>query len=557
MGLAWWVAYPSVPMHRLWLDLAALLAFAWWSALASWGLMGPRVRRVHGSDKEAWLSAVAVIWSLLAMVLGMGASWRGFAAVLVAIAVGMLASRRNSSSVLDVLAIAMLVGAIGNSLAGAVQYWMPFQADDRWVAYVESYGRAGGNLRQPNHLGTLAVWGLLALAWMRYRLRISFTMATLLGVTLLATIAMTQSRTALLSLSVCAVWALAFGSRWPSWMRSSMVASPILAWLMWSGLQWLVRLLGIGFLSMPIAGRDGPDLSAGRIQLWRNAFELIAARPWAGFGPGEFGSAWHLMPLRERPLEYYDHGHNLLVHVAVELGIPIALMLGASLVVWFGAALRRSGSAREDSVVSKDIGQVMLAVMCVHSMLEYPLWSAYFLLPTAMLIGLQLSPGTQGSGEATGTTRFAWEGFMFAFIVAAGCSAVAYDFIRQVAPGFTSRHMSIQKQSLLLRSSWAFSDLFRYHQASRAKGPGSTHQIEEAMQDGNDVRLMIAYADALEADGHRAQAIYVAQRLREFHREPALGYLGACGPVLIGLQPDFRCDTDPSHALPPTHLWAW
>ena len=51
----------------------------------------------------------------------------------------------------------------------------------------------------------------------------------------------------------------------------------------------------------------------------------------------------------------------------------------------------------------------MVLMMALHSQLEYPLWYAYFLLPTAFALGLCLGGGADaGRIAAPARTRRAW-----------------------------------------------------------------------------------------------------------------------------------------------------
>ena len=56
-----------------------------------------------------------------------------------------------------------------------------------------------------------------------------------------------------------------------------------------------------------------------------------------------------------------------------------------------------------------------------------------------------------------------------------------------------------------------------------------------------DVRLMVAYIEALKAQGQDAQALYAAQRLREFRRDDAQAYFKDCAEP----KPPFQCETAP------------
>ena len=74
--------------------------------------------------------------------------------------------------------------------------------------------------------------------------------------------------------------------------------------------------------------RDGAPEAHSRLLLWRNVIDLIARHPWAGWGWGELKFA-HYSTLYAGPrfVEILDNAHNLPLHLAVELGIPAALLV--------------------------------------------------------------------------------------------------------------------------------------------------------------------------------------------------------------------------------------
>ena len=69
------------------------------------------------------------------------------------------------------------------------------------------------------------------------------------------------------------------------------------------------------------------DVSSSRFAIWSNTLALIRAHPWSGVGFGEFNFAWTLTPFPDRPVAFFDHTHNLALHLAVELGIPLTLVV--------------------------------------------------------------------------------------------------------------------------------------------------------------------------------------------------------------------------------------
>jgi O-antigen ligase len=119
---------------------------------------------------------------------------------------------------------------------------------------------------------------------------------------------------------------------------------------------------------------EGDLPCASRFTLWRNVLYLIAQKPWFGWGWGELDYA-HFITLYPgaRFCEILDNAHNLPLHLAVELGLPLALLVcGAGLwLAWRARPWREADATRQ-------LAWSVLAVILLHSLLEYPLWYGAF-----------------------------------------------------------------------------------------------------------------------------------------------------------------------------------
>jgi hypothetical protein len=170
----------------------------------------------------------------------------------------------------------------------------------------------------------------------------------------------------------------------------------LVLWWQRAGRRSLVLLTAVALLAyllavpaMPallsfVTGLDGPNLfgrmaqtgSDSRIVLWANVLTLIAQQPWFGWGWGELDYA-HFMaafPGARFP-ELLGNAHNLPLHLAVELGIPVALIACAAV-----AALVRAGKPWRETDAGRQLAWAVLAVIGLHSLLEYPLWYGPFQL---------------------------------------------------------------------------------------------------------------------------------------------------------------------------------
>jgi hypothetical protein len=59
------------------------------------------------------------------------------------------------------LCVALVVAGVLSTVIGIVQVFSPDWADGNWIAASSLAGRAVGNLRQPNHLSSMLLWGMV------------------------------------------------------------------------------------------------------------------------------------------------------------------------------------------------------------------------------------------------------------------------------------------------------------------------------------------------------------------------------------------------------------
>ena len=146
--------------------------------------------------------------------------------------------------------------------------------------------------------------------------------------------------------------------------------------------------------------REAPGCTS-RVALYRNVLDLIAQKPLTGWGLGELDFA-HFMTLYTSPLagmrfcEILDNAHNLPLHWAVELGLPLACLLCALLGLWL---LRHKPWAERQP--QRQLAWGLLAMVGLHSLLEYPLWYGPFQVTVVLCLWvLHAYPAGQTSNTA-------------------------------------------------------------------------------------------------------------------------------------------------------------
>jgi len=274
------------------------------------------------------------------------------------------------------------VAASGAStLIALCQY---FGATDAFAPWFNgsAAGEAFGNLRQRNQFASLTVIGIAALFWLRAMGQPRWFVLPALAWLAIGDAA-TTSRTGLAQLLLLG----GLAALWPGARRERM-------------LLWIVALAAYVFaaLALPLllqaaTGSAGNalwdrvaavDACSSRRVLWANVLHLIADRPWLGWGWGELDYA-HYMTLYAQPrfCDILDNAHNLPLHLAVELGVPAAA-LGC---VGIAVAVIRSAPWREADA-TRQMAWTVVAVLTVHSLLEYPLWYGPFEIALGLCLGL-------------------------------------------------------------------------------------------------------------------------------------------------------------------------
>jgi hypothetical protein len=134
-----------------------------------------------------------------------------------------------------------------------------------------------------------------------------------------------------------------------------------------------------------VAGSAG---CSSRMVLWSNVADLIRERPFAGWGLAELDYA-HFAHLYDGPrfCDILDNAHNLPLHLAVEAGLPLALLLCALLAAWVWGR-----KPWRETVPERQLAWGVLAVIGVHSMVEYPLWYGPFQLAAVLAVLLLAQP---------------------------------------------------------------------------------------------------------------------------------------------------------------------
>jgi len=558
------------------------LALALWASFVL--VCAPRAAGGRSLPLLAALALVAagVLWSwgpgALPSSLALSALGLIFGAALLAAAGASARRSERAADLFIAFAAGWVIAGLLNMVVAIVQVFAPELADGNFIASTSLAGRAVGNLRQPNHLSSLLLWSAIATVALMELGALSRRLGAALVALFVFGVVLTASRTGVVSVVLLAVWG-AVDRRLAPRTRWLLMAAPLVYALCWTGMdqwaKWSRSTFG-GAVRVAEDVVSGGDISSARFAIWSQTLALIRESPWAGVGFGEFNFAWTLTPFTDRPKAFFDHTHNLPLHLAVELGLPLATAVMALLLAALWRAARAAwrapaagaGSSGESSraLVGARAGVLMVLMIGLHSLLEYPLWYSYFLLPAAWAWGYALGDAATAAAPRAASARTATVPASPAatrsgpaFVLQAGAAAVVLgtalsiiDYTRVVAIfDATDGDAPLAERIERGRRSLLFSHHADYAAVTSGVGmrdaPSSFANTTHYLLDG---RLMIAWAEWFEAQGRPDLARHLAARLREFRSPDAEEFFAACRPpapvaaaATTGLP--FQCQTPP------------
>jgi len=309
--------------------------------------------------------------------------------------------------------------------SGFVQYYhIPLPAGGAYVA-VQPINAMFGTVNQPNNFADYLGCAVISVAFLHARNALGLLPALLIALPLAAGMALSGSRSswAYFAIAFATVPLLRLGGHPPEAKRILRLSCFALAVFL------LVQILNL--YTGIFVGPEGTPSSSGerlmrylelggtgerpiRLQLFLYAWLMFLSSPLLGVGFGEY--AWRAFELAAglgagSPPGLDRHSHNLFLQLLAETGIVGLSCVAIPLVHWFWRMPWRSLTLDRCWMIG------VLAVVGLHSMVEFPLWHANFLGMFALLFGAA-SPG----GASVAPTRLR-RGLVLVVVLAGGFTA--------------------------------------------------------------------------------------------------------------------------------------
>lgn len=436
---------------------------------------------------------------------------------LVGLACGLPWAARARPAQLGALAAsAWLLAALASAVLGLLQYFGATGALAPWVNPT-GLGEAYANLRQRNQFATLTNIGLAALLWwvaqgsatpgvagasprsspLAWRTLMPLAAAVLLALGNAAS----SSRTGMVQLLLLTLLAVVWRAPGRGWRQSALglLLVAVLAYAV--GAVALPLLLGQNLHASGMLARlqQGDSACGSRLTLWANVLHLIAQKPGFGWGWGELDFA-HFITLYpgRRFCDILDNAHNLPLHLAVELGLPLAAALCGT-----GLWLMVRAKPWRELDATRQLAWSVLALILLHSLLEYPLWYGPFQVAAGLSVWLlwrqpaRAAAAQQVPGGVARSLMQIFKAFRpldpvlpslaaMLMLVFVACAAWDYERVSQLYLSPSMRAEAYREQPLeKIQSSWLFQDQLRFAELTTtpltAANAAHLHQLALAL----------------------------------------------------------------------------
>jgi hypothetical protein len=293
-----------------------------------------------------------------------------------------LRQRVGLTQIVPALAWAVIVGGAISMLI-IILAKMGLAEKEPWSFFIRDY--SASHLGQINHLANYLALGLASILYLFLSGHLKCKSAAALALVFVLGLAYTGQRMAVLYVFVLAImgWGLAVCC------RDQTVKSR------GKHLLWLIPMFITAELAMPLMSfldvsstpldRVAANMERESVRLTyiQQAWQLFLQYPVLGAGWGEFG--WNNFSVTDNypnQTGLTSHAHNIVFQFMAELGVLGTGLLLTGVILWLVRQRQGEFTPERWWVLA------LLSVLGIHSLLEYPLWYAYFLLVAAVVLGL-------------------------------------------------------------------------------------------------------------------------------------------------------------------------
>lgn len=409
----------------------------------------------------------------------------------------------SSKIVMELLSITFIIAGVISACITIVQ-WLGLVHDSEYILNLVG-NRPYANMAQPNHLATLLTLSLLSCLYF-FEQKKNTLVLSIISIILIFSIALTQSRTTwLVSLFILMFYWVKFKN-----FNFRLSKNTILVWflsyvLIIFSLPTLNSILS-NYFNINDTSTVAERASSGylRLQIWDQMLHAIIKKPIWGYGWNQTTAAQYAVIDRVHGHEWASSAHNIILDVIVWCGLPIGLIItGYFFYIYLNFLIKTKSS-------ETIFATLMISAVLIHSLLEYPLYYSYFLLPVGLLFGVILSEVSNNYIKVP--LFFNWILIVFSFF-GIGYIFTEYNKISDNMIAANTHEMNDLNTELILPYPIPFFDMFNERAKWIALYPYSKVSSEELDQIRKMVQTYLTpydlykFAKLLAFNGHKEEAI--------------------------------------------------
>ncbi|PSB92353.1 PglL family O-oligosaccharyltransferase [Candidatus Pandoraea novymonadis] len=417
-------------------------------------------------------------------------------------------------------AASLILGGIFSVIVQIVQVFH-LEATAPWLfaQYTTKMARrVFGNMYQPNHLATYLSLATAGAFYLWYQRRLSGWCWLLLSVILNIGIVLTASRMPWLQLTLltlAGIWMVVYLER----VEGNSMHHSLLRWwvpvailplmvivtevIQWANVALQLQLEGSAFDRLQQAGQV-----SGRLNLWRYGWKIFQHHWLLGAGWVNYADAQFALAGKLGPVEMADNAHNVVFDVFAKGGVIGAILVFLPLLLWVVRAVKRLKTSAPTAFAF-----IILGILFIHALLEYPQNYAFFLMPSMFLLGL------------TDTRALPWMkplavGFLNMLIFVAGIGFLVYLYrdYRRVEVAYCAGQIERYRRN----PSYFFSPYGDYALAhalvlNRDALNAKLDAHRRAMSIGAGPSMIKRYTILLALAGRDDDALQAVQRLKQYN----------------------------------------
>lgn len=258
----------------------------------------------------------------------------------------------------------------------ALSQWLSVDSYGIYMVQIPFQGRVYANFAQPNQFATFLMLNLCSVFYLFKNKHINILTAFITVIIFCFGISLSQSRAGFLEVYVfCFIGFLFYRKKFNEsiYFYITLFVFSLFWFLI---LPWLNEILTTSNIRL-----DKTAVGTRPVH-WQTALHAISISPWKGYGWNQVSVALsQSVNFYPSSQEFLEHSHNLILDLILWNGIPLFLLIMIFICFWTYHFIIKNYNEIDNFPI--------FAIVCLllHSMLEFPLDYAYFLIPFTFFLG--------------------------------------------------------------------------------------------------------------------------------------------------------------------------